>query len=114
MFRLLPHGFRNRDLRGLVGQLLGREPDRLSAGQMTYDLRRLHHHGLIDRIPATHRYRVSDTGLAQALFLTRVHDRVLRTGLAELTDPTPGPLRGATRAYQATLDRMINEAGLAA
>ena len=114
MFRLLPHGFRNRDLRALVSQLLGCEADWLTPGQMSYDLRRLRHHGLIDRVPGTHRYRVSDTGLTHALFLTRVHDRVLRTGLAQLTDPKPGPLRSATRAYQATLDRLITDAGLAA
>ncbi len=59
------------------------------AGQMTYDLRRLRIHGLITRIPHTHRYHVTDTGLHHALFLTRVHDRLLRTGLADLTDPTP-------------------------
>ena len=30
---------------------------------MTYDLRRLNTHGLIERIPHTHRYQVTDTGL---------------------------------------------------
>ena len=65
-----------------IDGLLRNGPDQLSPGQMSYDLRRLRHHGLIDRVPGTHRYRVSDTGLTHALFLTRVHDRVLRTGLA--------------------------------
>jgi len=36
IFRLLPNGFTNRDLRGLVGQLLDKT---MSAGQLTYDLR---------------------------------------------------------------------------
>jgi hypothetical protein len=76
VFPLLPAGFRNRDLRQLASELLGRGPDPLSAGQLTDDLRRRRHHGLIDRLPGTHRYRVSDLGLRQALFLTRVHDRV--------------------------------------
>ena len=52
VFRLLPHGFTNRDLRALTAQLLGKHPDQLSAGQMTYDLRRLRAHGLITRLPA--------------------------------------------------------------
>lgn len=89
MFRPLLHGFRNRDLRGLASQLLGHRPNRFSPGQTSYDLRRLHHHGLIDRIPGTHRYRVSDTGLTQALFGTRVHDRACAP--ASPSSPTPRP-----------------------
>lgn len=114
VFRLLPHGFSNRDLRTLLAPLLGREPDGLRAGQMTYDLRRLRKHGLIDRVPHTHRYRVTDTGLERALFLTRAHDRLLRTGLAQLIDPQPGPLRTASRNYQTALDTLTRESGLAA
>jgi hypothetical protein len=54
MFRLLPHGFRNRDLRGLLAGLLGTTAESISAGQATYDLRRLRAHGLINRIPGSH------------------------------------------------------------
>lgn len=114
VFRLLPHGFSNRDLRTLVAPLLGREPDGLHAGQMTYDLRRLRKHGLIDRVPHTHRYRVTDTGLHHALFLTRAHDRLLRTGLAHLNELTPGPLHTASRNYQTALDTLTRDSGLAA
>ncbi|MDN5918247.1 MAG: hypothetical protein L0I76_24640, partial [Pseudonocardia sp.] len=62
-FRLLPNGFLNRDLRALLAELLGRRPDQITAGQISYDLRRLRAHGLITRIPRSHRYRVTDTGL---------------------------------------------------
>jgi hypothetical protein len=55
---------------------------------MAYDLRRLRLHGLIERIPASHRYRVTDPGLHIAMFLTRVHDQFLHTGLAHQIDPT--------------------------
>ncbi|MFI7644127.1 hypothetical protein [Nonomuraea sp. NPDC049400] len=48
--RLLPH---LEDL-GLVDEF---------DGQAGYDLRRLHLHGLIERIPRSHRYRVTDFGL---------------------------------------------------
>jgi hypothetical protein len=111
IFRLLPNGFTNRDLRGLVGQLLDKT---MTAGQLTYDLRRLRAHGLITRLPRSHRYHVTDTGLHHALFLTRIHDRLLRTGLAELTDPEPGPLRTASRTYQRQIDRLAEASGLAA
>src|SRR3954469_24408663 len=49
VFRLLPNGFLNRDLRALLAGLLG--ADTITAGQMSYDLRRLRVHGLIIRIP---------------------------------------------------------------
>jgi len=111
VFRLLPDGFTNRDLRTLVSELLGRP---FTAGQLTYDLRRLRAHGLITRLPHSHRYRVTDTGLHHALFLTRAHDRLLRTGLAHLTDPEPGPLQAASRAYQRAIDKLTAQSGLAA
>jgi len=114
VFRLLPDGFSNRDLRALTAPLLGRDPDQLGAGQMTYDLRRLREHHLITRIPHTHRYQVTDLGLHHALFLTRAHDRLLRTGLAQLCDPHPSPLRTASHNYQTAIDHLITQSGLAA
>ena len=61
-FKLLPHGFANRDLRPLIAQLLGTTPEAITSGQMSYDLRRLRMHGLIQRIPHTHRYRSPASG----------------------------------------------------
>ena len=98
IFRLVVTGFSARDLRGSLAPLLGLEPSALTAGRITYDLRRLRRHGLIERLPGTHRYRVTDTGLRQAMFLTRAHTRLLRTGLAVVHDPSPAqqsPLRAA-------------------
>jgi hypothetical protein len=115
--RLLPRGFTNRELRTLIAPLLGTTPEDITAGKMTYDLRRLREHGLIQRIPRTRRYHVTDTGLQHALFLTRAHDHLLRTGLAQLTDPSPpapSPLRAAARAYQAAFDDLAGQAHLAA
>ena len=50
--RLLPRGFTNRELRSLIAPLLGKTPEDITAGKMTYDLRRLREHGLIARIPS--------------------------------------------------------------
>ena len=61
-FRLQPDGFTNRDLRTLTADLRGLPPDAVTAGQMTYDLRRLRTHSLIAKIPHSHRYRVTDQG----------------------------------------------------
>jgi len=117
IFRLLPHGFTNAVLRRHLAPLLGTDPQLMTSGQITYDLRRLRMHGLIERIPGTFRYQVTDTGLRTARYLTRVHDRLLRTGLAGITDPdppTPTALRAADRAYQAAIDDLARQAGLAA
>jgi hypothetical protein len=115
--RLLPHGFTNRDLRALVAPLLGTPTEDITAGKMTYDLRRLRAHGLIARVPHSRRYQITDTGLAQALFFTHAHDHLLRTALAEITDPdppAPSRLRAADRAYQRAFDDLAHYAHLAA
>jgi hypothetical protein len=117
IFRLHPGGFLNKDLRALLGEYLGRPPQgpgSITPGQATYDLRRLREHGLIERIPRTHRYQVTPAGLRHAMFLTRVHDRILRAGLAELTGPSPSPLRKAATLYQAAIDELTQRAGIAA
>jgi hypothetical protein len=113
IFRLQPRGFTNRDLRDLTAQLRGLPA--VSTGQITYDLRRLRAHQLIERIAGTHRYRVTHTGLHTAMFLTRLHDRILPAGLAQLA-PTgqPGKLRHAATAYQSAIDHVIRDTGLAA
>jgi hypothetical protein len=115
VFRLLPNGFANRDLRRLLAELLGTHS--ITAGQMSYDLRRLRAHGLITRIPRSHRYRLTDTGLHHAMLISHVHTRLLLPGLAQLTDPdppAPSTLRTAAPNYRRALDQLTEEAGLAA
>jgi hypothetical protein len=84
VFRLLPRGFSSRDLRDHWAPLLGKTPDDMTPGQMTYHLRRLRLHGLIERIPGTQRYQVTRQGWRIALFCTRTYSRVLRPGLAQI------------------------------
>jgi len=115
--RLLPHGFTNRDLRTLLAPLLGATSEDITAGKMTYDLRRLRMHGLIARIPHTRRYQITDAGLQHALFFTHAHDHLLRTGLAEITDPDPpvlSKLRSAAGTYHAAVQELARYAHLAA
>ncbi len=116
LFRLMPHGFTNRDLRHHLEPLLGRDPATITSGQATYDLRRLRHHGFIQRIPHSHRYQVTTTGHRHALFLSRTHNRLLRDGLAHLTSPlTPNPpkIRAANQTYENAIDDLLTKAGLA-
>ena len=84
VFPQLPGGFSNRHLRDRFAALLGQPPTALTAGQMTYHLRRLRLHQIIERISGTHRYRLTDFGLRTALFFTRIYNRLLRPGLGRI------------------------------
>ena len=84
LFCLQPEGFRNRQLRPLLAQLLGLSESQISPGRMSYDLHRLRLHRLIERVPKTQRYRLTAFGLKTALFYSRTYQRLLRRGLSEL------------------------------
>jgi hypothetical protein len=114
--RLLLDGFSNRDLREHLAPLLGITPGALTAGKMTYDLRRLRLHGLIERIPHTHRYQVTAFGMQIAVFFTRAYSRLLRPGLAEICDPLSidSTLRRQFDRLEHTISDLVGELGLAA
>ncbi|MGH9454547.1 MAG: hypothetical protein ACRD2O_11335 [Terriglobia bacterium] len=113
LFTHLIHGFRNRDLRRHVADLLGVELASYSAAQMTYDLRRLRLKGLIYRPPRANRYFVTPYGWKVARLMTRLEARVFRPTLAAF-DPQPAALppklRTALKQVDAQLDTLINDA----
>jgi hypothetical protein len=108
VFRLLPRGFSSRDLRDHWAPLLGKTPDDMTPGQMTYHLRRLRLHGLIERLPGTHRYQVTRQGWRIALFCTRTYNRVLRPGLSQIVPEEVLDDSGLRRGFD-QLDEVINQ-----
>jgi hypothetical protein len=117
LFTLLPHGFTTKDLRAHLAPMLGLDPGTISAGRMSYDLRRLRLHGIIARLPGTQRYRPTPEGLRTALFCSRLYARVLRPGLAQLlasTLPDNPPLRAAFDRFQTATDHFADRAFAAA
>jgi hypothetical protein len=118
LFVLLPQGFRNAALRAHVAHLMGQPLDDYTPGRMTYDLRRLRLHGIIERIPGTHRYEVTAEGLRICLFLTKVHVHVIRPGVSQLMDGCPKapnqPVANAMRKLDRSMEQLITEAKLAA
>ena len=108
VFRLLPRGFSNRELRDHWAPLIGKTPQSITPGQMTYHLRRLRLHGLIERVPKTHRYRVTDVGWRTMLFCTRFYNRVLRPGLSEVV-PEEAESDTALRRRFDQLDKAIEQ-----
>lgn len=116
LFLAQPAGFRNATMRDWMAQALGIPGAAYSPGRMTYDLRRLRLHGLIERLPHSHRYRVTDLGLRVALFFTKVHSRILRPGLSQLFDGCPNasnrPVATAMRRLHQALADLFDQAKL--
>jgi hypothetical protein len=106
LFQFLPAGFSNRALREHLAALLGQAPADLSQGRMTYHLRRLRLHGMIERIPQTHRYRVTDFGLRTAWFFARTYCRLLRPGLGTILPELSPPTSSLRRCFD-QLDQEI-------
>jgi hypothetical protein len=87
----------------------------MSGGQISYDLRRLRAHQIIQRIPHSRSYQLTADGLSTALFFTRLTRRVIIPALAEITgaDPPPGsPLRQADHAYKTAIADLAAQASL--
>ena len=116
VFRLSVRGFTNRDLRQHLAPLLGLLPGTITAGQATYDLRRLRTHGLIQRIPHSNRYLPTEDGLRAAIVLTQTHHRILTPAIAAANDPlTDFPhLHKAIDNVKTTIDRYTQQQGLTA
>jgi hypothetical protein len=110
----VPAGFRHRDLRARIAALLGQP---YSAGRLTYDLRRLRLRGLIERRGRSHAYLLTPYGRRVAFFYSTLYLRMLRPhapALVDQPDPLPRPLRAAFEQLDVAIDRICQEAALAA
>jgi hypothetical protein len=117
LFELLPAGFSNRQLRAHLAPLLGLSAEQLTQGRMTYHLRRLRLHGMIQRIPKSHRYRLTGFGLRTALFCTRTWSRIFRPGIGLIlpsASPVPNALRHSFDRVSREIDAWVDRAKLAA
>jgi len=112
---LRPAGFTSRDLRHLLAPQLGKDPEDMTGGQISYDLRRLRDCQIIERIPHSRSYQVTADGLSTALFFTRLTRRVIIPALAGIAGAGPppcSPLRQADRAYKAAIADLASQASL--
>jgi hypothetical protein len=117
LFVLVQGTFTHKDLREHLAPLLGQKPGQRSPGQITYDLRRLRLHGLIERIPKTRRYRITAKGMRTAIFYTRLYNRSLRPGLALISPAATHPelpLAKSIRAAETAVNNWYEHAKLAA
>ena len=114
LFRLLPCGFRSRDLREHLSALLGVDPTHWTQGRLTYQLRRLRLHGLIQRAAGSHRYAVTERGYRVALWMSRCQARVLRRSLGDLLSSSSydETLHDAIRRFDQHVERSFQTANV--
>ena len=116
-FCYLVAGFTNRQLVARAGSLL---PTPYTPRQATYDLRRLKRKGLIEKIPHTLRYRLTNLGRRIAVLFTKAYSRVLAPGLTTLDPRVPAdvaarhPLATAWRQLDRALDEFVRTEMIAA
>jgi hypothetical protein len=118
LFVLIPCGFTNREIREHLAQLLGVMPANVTRGKMTYNLRRLKHHGIIEKIPHTNRYRVTANGLRIAVIYTRAYQRVLRLPISlafqQHLAASPPPIRKAFTKLNGEVENLFDHLKLTA
>jgi hypothetical protein len=78
---------------------------------MTYDLRRLRLHGLIDRVHG-HRYQLTPDGQRFALFYAKLADRVFPPLFAAPQPNSPPKLQRALAAINECVNDALHQAGL--
>ena len=102
-------GITNKSLRALMTGLLGAS---YSMNRASYDLTRLRRNGLITRVEGRNRYRLTNDGLAFAIFYTKVHNRVLRPLMATDRPQAPPPVRAALRTIDQHVSARLADARL--
>lgn len=103
-------GFTNKSLRGLVAGLLGQD---YSQNQMSYDLRRLRLHGLIQRLPHTNTYVLTGEGIRATVFYTKLQNRLLRPLLDADKPPAKPEIRRALKTLENAVSDYVHNARLA-
>jgi hypothetical protein len=103
-------GFTNKSLRGHVAGLLGQD---YTQHQMSYDLRRLRLHGLIQRLPRSNTYILTPEGIRVAVFYTKLKNRLLSPLLEADKPPAPIDVRQALKTLERAITNYIQQARLA-
>jgi len=103
-------GFTNKSLRPLVA---GHLDHPYTQSKMSYDLRRLRLHGLIQRIPRKNTYVLTPDGIRVAVFYTKLRNRLLRPLLDADKPPAKTEIRQALRTLENAVADYIQLARLA-
>lgn len=102
-------GFTNKTLRALVAAHLDQP---YTQSRMSYDLRRLRLHGLIQRLPHSNTYVLTADGIRVAVFYSKLQDRLLRPLLEADKPPAPIDIRRALNTLEHAVNDYIHRARL--
>jgi hypothetical protein len=80
---------------------------------MSYDLRRLRLHGLIQRLPHSNTYHLTAERIRVAVFYSKLQNRLLRPLLEADKPPAPIQLRRALRTIETAVNQYVQGARLA-
>lgn len=108
-FMVVVMGFTHKELRNKVAHLMGKSDNEYTSNMMSYDLRRLKMHGLIEKIPNSNRYVVTNSGLSQCLYITKIYYRLLAEGLGQLVDERCEFENRPVRLAMDKLEKAIND-----
>jgi hypothetical protein len=105
------------ETRSNLAVLLGQPVEQFTQGRMSYQLWRLRLHGLIERIPKTHRYRLTSSEFRVAIFCTRTYARILRPAFGLILPAMssfPSSLRRTFAKLEQEIHSSVDKAKLAA
>jgi hypothetical protein len=95
--------FSNAEFRKVLIEQVGAEPQEATPPRVGYELRKLRGKGLIRKVGGRNRYTLTDLGYRAALYLTKLHQRLLTPTLGSL-DPM---LRAALANSPHELDQAL-------
>lgn len=107
-------GWNAKELRSAILDTFELKPTQYSPAALRYDLRKLRAHGLIERIPHSHRYRLSAKGQKVAILMTLLRKRIygplaasafVHKPAAEPLPPTP--IEKAYRKADQALEELV-------
>lgn len=111
LFMHIPAGFTNKQLRAQVAALQGLTLDEYGNSKMTYDLRRLSLKGIVCRVAKSNRYYLTTYGRQMVIFMTRLHNRIVRPVMASVDrkESVPTPLSKQLDKINRMLDESLQE-----
>lgn len=98
--------FSNADFRTVLIEQFGAEPQEATPAHVGYELRKLRGKGLIRKVAGHNRYTLTDFGYRAALYLTKLHDRLLGPTFDSLDPMLQEALSASTDKLDQALARL--------
>jgi len=98
--------FSNAEFRTVLIEQFGAAPEEAQPGHVGYELRKLRGKGLIRKVTGRNRYTLTDLGYRAALYLTKLHDRLLGPALDSLDPTLREALAGSPHEFDQALTRL--------